>query len=159
MIADLTQWILETLRLYGGWSVFMGVLIEQVIVPIPSPAIIMGAGFILIPAQQAWGAALIDAILKIVIPGTVASVLGDILGYYVGLWGGKVFIDKFQRYLGFSWMDVELFGKKMTKSGLAVSLFFMRALPIVPLSLVSIVSGVIKVPLRTFVIWTCLGSI
>ena len=100
-----------------------------------------------------------DAVLKIVIPGTVASVLGAILGYYVGLWGGKVFIDKCQRYLGFSWADVELFGKKMTKSGLAVSLFFMRALPIVPLSLVSIVSGVIKVPLRTFIIWTCLGSI
>ena len=46
MIGSITQWILETLRIHGAASVFIGVIIESVIVPIPSPLIIMGAGAI-----------------------------------------------------------------------------------------------------------------
>ena len=78
MIGHITEWILEALRTNGGWSVFWGVLIEQVIVPIPSPAIIMGAGFILIPAESTWSAALIKSSLEIVFPGVLASTMGAI---------------------------------------------------------------------------------
>ena len=159
MIEQITQWILETLRYYGGWSVFMGVLIEQIIIPIPSPAIIMGAGLILVPAGLPLGAALWGMTLKIVLPGTVASLLGAIFCYYLGLWGGRAFIDKFQRFLGFSWRDVEVFGRKMTTGGAAASLFFMRAIPIVPLSLVSVVAGVLEVKMSTFLLWSFLGAI
>ena len=45
------DWIMESIRAYGPWSVFAGVIIESVIVPIPSPLIIMGAGFILISSE------------------------------------------------------------------------------------------------------------
>jgi membrane protein DedA with SNARE-associated domain len=38
------NWIMDSIRAYGAWSVFAGVIIESVIVPIPSPLIIMGAG-------------------------------------------------------------------------------------------------------------------
>ena len=41
---------MESMRAHGQLSVFIGVMIEQIIVPIPSPLIIMGAGAILIPA-------------------------------------------------------------------------------------------------------------
>ena len=58
VIGHLTQWILDALRTNGGWSVFIGVLIEQIIIPIPSPAIIMGAGFILIPGETSWADAI-----------------------------------------------------------------------------------------------------
>jgi len=159
MIADITQWILEAIRANGAWSVFLGVLVEQVIVPIPSPAIIMGAGFILIPADALWTPAIFWIITKIVIPGSIASALGAILGYYVGLWGGKKFVTRFQRFLGFDWTDVRWMGRRITTKGTAITLFFMRALPIVPLSLVSIVSGVIKAPFSVFLLWSFLGSI
>ena len=39
---------MDSIRAHGAWSVFVGVIIESVIVPIPSPLIIMGAGFVLI---------------------------------------------------------------------------------------------------------------
>jgi membrane protein DedA with SNARE-associated domain len=159
MISQITHWILETIRFYGGWSVFLGVLVEQIIIPIPSPLIIMGAGFLLVPAAAGWASALGLITLKIVIPGSAASLLGALLLYYVGLWGGKLFVDRFQGYLGFSWRDVEWMGQKITGRGAAATLFLMRALPIVPLSLVSLVGGVLKMPLKTFLVWTFLGSI
>ena len=48
MISEMTQWIMELMRTHGQVSVFIGVMIEQIIVPIPSPMIVMGAGAILI---------------------------------------------------------------------------------------------------------------
>jgi membrane protein DedA with SNARE-associated domain len=159
MVGEITDWILGTLRYHGGWSVFLGVLIEQIIIPIPSPVIIMGAGLILIPAQAAWAAAMTKISLEIVLPGSAASLLGAWGMYYVGLWGGKIFVDRFQRFLGFNWMDVQALGSRMSVHGVALSLFFLRALPIVPLSLVSLVGGVLKVRTSVFLIWSFLGSI
>ena len=51
LISEITQWIMELMRTHGQLSVFIGVMIEQIIVPIPSPLIIMGAGAILISAR------------------------------------------------------------------------------------------------------------
>lgn len=159
MILHLTQWILDTLRFYGGWSVFMGVLIEQVIIPIPSPAIIMGAGLVLIPAHMAWLPATGLVLSKIVFPGTIASILGAWGGYYLGKWGGRIFVDKFHNYLGFTWADVERMGHKINLSGMPATIFCMRALPVVPLSLVSIVGGVLELPMWKFLFWSLLGTI
>lgn len=38
-IPEVTQWIMELMRAHGQLSVFIGVMIEQIIVPIPSPLI------------------------------------------------------------------------------------------------------------------------
>jgi len=158
-MAEILQWILESIRAHGGWSVFVGVMIEQIIIPLPSPVIIMGAGAILIPAQEPWLAAFWDISLHIVLPGTLASTIGALLCYYLGRWGGKVFVDRFHNYLGFNWTDVLWMGQRISTSGAAATLFFMRAIPVVPLSLVSLVGGVLGLPLRTFLLWTFLGSI
>lgn len=159
MTGELTQWILALLRTHGAWSVFLGVMIEQVIIPIPSPVIIMGAGLILIPAQEAWLPALLKITGQIVLPGSIASTLGAWGMYYIGVLGGKVFVDRFQRFLGFSWKDVQRLGGRMSLHGMEWSLFFLRALPIVPLSLVSLVGGVLKVPVGIFLAWSFLGSV
>jgi membrane protein DedA with SNARE-associated domain len=159
MISAMTEWILASLRAHGGWAVFGGVLVEQVIIPIPSPAIIMGAGAILIPAAEPWGPALAKIALQIILPGTAASLVGAWALYYVGLYGGRVFVDRFHNYLGFDWKDVESMSGRMSKGGEAATIFFMRALPVVPLSLVSLVGGVLEVPVRLFLLWTFLGTI
>lgn len=159
MILQITTWILEAIRHYGGWSVFLGVLVEQVIIPIPSPTIIMGAGLILIPASSTWLAALVLSSLKIVLPGVLASLLGAWGTYYLGYFGGRVFVDKFERFLGFGWKDVESLGHHFSKSGVALTFFSLRALPVVPLSLVSIMAGVLEVSLPSFLLWSFLGTI
>lgn len=137
----------------------MGVLIEQIVVPIPSPAIIMGAGFLLIPAAATWASALGTTSLQIVLPGVAASTLGAIGTYAVGRYGGKAFVDRFDRFLGFNWKDVESLSAHFSRRGEATSLFLLRAAPIVPLSLISVVSGVLEIPPRLFVRWSVLGTI
>jgi membrane protein DedA with SNARE-associated domain len=158
-VADILSWIMDSIRAYGPWSVFIGVIIESVIVPIPSPLIIMGAGFVLISADLSFFEALAPILLQIVLPGSVASTLGAYIGYGIGYYGGKPMIDRWRNFLGFSWTDVEAMEKRFKSSGVKASIFFLRALPIFPLSVISAAAGLLRLPLKQFSLWTLYGTI
>ena len=158
MLGTTTQWIMTLLQTHGAAAVFVGVIIESIIVPIPSPLIIMGAGALLIQPGLTWDGALLPILAKIVLPGATASTLGAYFAYGIAYWGGKPLIDRFERFLGFHWEDILEMEKRVAgKVGLAI--FTLRALPIVPLSLISAAAGVWRLPIATFSIWTFAGSL
>ena len=140
-------------------SVFVGVIIESIVVPIPSPLIIMGAGAILIDPSPSFFQSFPLIFLQIVVPGAVASTMGAYLGYGVGYWGGKPVIERCERFLGFGWEDVSSMERRFVKGKAELIIFSLRALPIVPLSLISVVAGTIRMPIYPFTIWTLMGSI
>jgi membrane protein DedA with SNARE-associated domain len=150
---------MNSIRAYGPWSVFIGVIIESVIVPIPSPLIIMGAGFVLINSELKFFEALTPILLQIVLPGSVASTLGAYIGYGIGYFGGKPMIDRWKGFLGFNWADVEAMERRFKSNGIKASIFFLRALPIFPLSVISAAAGLLRLPLKQFSLWTFYGTI
>jgi len=50
-VTEIIDWIMESIRAYGPWSVFAGVMIESVIVPIPSRL-----GFVIVAGAAGFGA-------------------------------------------------------------------------------------------------------
>jgi membrane protein DedA with SNARE-associated domain len=153
------DWLMESIRAYGPWSVFAGVIIESVIVPIPSPLIIMGAGFILVSSELSFLEALVPIALQIVLPGAIASTLGAYIGYAIGYYGGKPLVDQWERFLGFSWRDVEALERRFQSGQVKNTIFFLRALPIFPLSVISAAAGLLRLPLNQFSVWTFYGTI
>lgn len=158
-MAAILNWIMESIRSYGAWSVFIGVIIESVIVPIPSPLIIMGAGFVLISPQFSFFEALVPILLQIVLPGSVASTLGAYIGYGIGYFGGKTVVDRWKGFLGFNWSDVEALERRFQGGRVNTTIFFLRALPIFPLSVISAAAGLLRLPLQQFSLWTFYGAI
>jgi len=122
---------------YGAWSVFVGVIIESVIIPIPSPLVIMGAGFILIDSDLTAVEALIPILLLIVVPGSLASTLGAYVGYEIG-------------FFGFSWEDVDVLQKRLRGGQVKMTIFLLRAVPIIPLSLTSMAAGFVRLSITPF---------
>jgi membrane protein DedA with SNARE-associated domain len=159
IVAGLLNWIMESIRSYGAWSVFIGVIIESVIVPIPSPLIIMGAGFVLISPELSFFGALLPILLQIVLPGAVASTLGAYIGYGIGYFGGKTLVDRWKGFLGFNWNDVESLERRFQGGRINTTIFFLRALPIFPLSVISAAAGLLRLPLQQFSLWTFYGAI
>lgn len=159
MISDIMQWVMELMRTHGQLSVFIGVIIEQIIVPIPSPLIVMGAGAILISPDFSIPNAFLQILWIIVLPGTFASTLGSYIGYLISYYGGKALVVRFQRFLGVDWKEIENLEKRFQGKKEALSIFFSRAIPIFPISLVSIFAGLLRVPVRPFTLYTFLGSI
>ncbi len=146
------------MRAHGPATVFIGVIIESIIVPIPSPLIIMGAGAILIEPGLGAAAAFPPIAAKIILPGAVASTLGAFFAYGIAYWGGKPVIDRFQAFLGFGWDDVMVMEKRI-EGRTALMIFLLRAAPIVPLSLISAAAGLLRLPAGGFTLWTFLGSL
>lgn len=159
MISEITQWIMELMRSYGQLAVFIGVMIEQIIVPIPSPLIIMGAGAILILPGLSIPNAFLQILWIIVLPGAIASTLGSYIGYLISFYGGKALVVRFQRFLDVDWNQIERLGKRFQGKKEALSIFLSRAIPVFPISLVSIFAGLLRIPIRPFTIYTFLGSI
>lgn len=147
------------MRTHGQLSVFIGVMIEQVIVPIPSPMIIMGAGAILISPELSILNAFLQILWLIVLPGAIASTLGSYIGYTISYYGGKGLVIRFQRFLDVDWNQIERLEKRFQGKKEAWSLFLARAIPVFPISLVSIFSGLFRIPIRPFTLYTFLGSI
>lgn len=158
MFSDITNWIMSMMQAHGPATVFIGVIIESIIVPIPSPLIIMGAGAILIEPGIPIASAFVPIFFKIVLPGSIASTLGAYLTFVIGYWGGKPAIDRSSRFLGFTWEHVMMMEKHLL-GRIGLMIFSLRALPIVPLSLISAAAGVLRVPAWQFTVWTFLGSI
>lgn len=159
MISEITQWIMELMRTHGQLSVFIGVMIEQIIVPIPSPIIIMGAGAILILPDLSIPNAFLQILWVIVLPGSIASTLGSYIGYMISFYGGKALVVRFQRFLDVDWNQIERLEKRFQGKKEALSIFLSRAIPVFPISLVSIFAGLLRISIKPFTIYTFLGSI
>ncbi len=147
------------MRAHGQISVFIGVMIEQVIVPIPSPMIIMGAGALLISPDLSVFDGLLQILWIIVLPGTVASTLGSYIGYGISYYGGKALVIRFQRFLDVDWNQIERLERRFQGKREAWSLFLFRAIPVFPLSLISVFAGLFRISIRPFTFYTFLGSI
>jgi membrane protein DedA with SNARE-associated domain len=134
-------------------------MIEQIIVPIPSPLIIMGAGAILILPELSIPRAFLQILWIIVLPGSIASTLGSYIGYVISFYGGKALVVRLQRFLDVDWKEIENLEKRFQGKREALSIFLSRAIPVFPISLVSIFAGLLRIPIKPFTLYTFLGSI
>ncbi len=148
---------LETLitRIPLELFVMLGSFLEEIIAPIPSPFIMTSAA--VLAREQAYthvGYALL------VVLGAVGKTLACWGVYVVADRGEDVLIKKYGSYLGITHERIEKIGSLFAKGWWDdVVLFMLRALPIVPTFLVSVVSGVIKLNLRTYIVSTFLGTV
>lgn len=151
--------IFEYIRSHGALSVIVGGLIEQVIVPIPSPLIPMAAGFLLVAKGAFSLSVLWQIFLKAALPFAIGSTIGSTMVYLVAWYGGKWLIDKFHRWFGFDWNDIKGFEEKYFngKSTDELLIFIFRAIPMIPSALVSAVCGAIRIKPISYYPFTFLG--
>ena len=156
----LVTWSVAFIHAYGSYSVFMIVILEEVLVPIPSPLVIMGAGFILIePGLALWDAA-VKVFFVIAIPASIASTIGSFFVYGIGYFGGKPLIKKLNRFIGLSWQDVRREEKRIEKGKrIWTTIALLRAVPFFPIALVSLTSGVLRLDRKKYALATFIGSI
>ncbi|MDD2678945.1 MAG: VTT domain-containing protein [Candidatus Nanoarchaeia archaeon] len=156
---SIIEYLMELIRSSGSWGVFMGVMIESVIAPLPSPLIIMAAGFIMLPAGVPLIEIIFPLLLVITLPGAIATTLGSFIGYGIGYAGGKPLIKRFEWLLGVNWDEIDKAIDYFQK-GYADELiiFLARAIPIIPLSVFSGVAGVARINAKKFALFTFLGA-
>jgi membrane protein DedA with SNARE-associated domain len=154
---------LEALRAaffaYGVFAPFVLGLAEEILFFIPSALLFTAMGAMLIPSDAAFGPALARAFGQIAFPATFGVLLGAALMYALAYAGGKTVITTFGRYFGVHWADVErthrFFGKGYADEAVLVAL---RAIPVFPISVVSVFCGLVRIRPIVFLSTTFIGS-
>lgn len=134
--------------------VFLGSFIEEVIAPIPSPFVMTLAGSI----AQAQNRALLYLTVLAVL-GATGKTLGAWVLYFIADKAEDVIVGKYGRFFGVSHKEIEAIGKHLNKGWQDhFFLFVARALPIIPSAPVSVVCGLIKLDIKTYLSSTFFGT-
>lgn len=151
-------WILISwVHALGPVGVFFGVMIETFIAPIPSPLVPMAAGFILTIGLPPLEAILVIT-FSVMLVGAIAATIGSFFGYGIAYFGGYPIIERYGKYLGTSIEEIEYMRKNMEASSRdEIFLFTARVIPIIPLSVVSLLYGALRADTKRFALFTFLG--
>ncbi len=149
----------QFVQLHGMFAVFVVGILEDVLFVVPSALVFMGAGFLLIPAHISFSEALPEAVLRVGLPASLGVTLGALVIYWIVYVGGKAVIDRWGKYVGVTWAAIDHIEKRFT-AGYSdeIMLFLARALPIFPLSVITVFCGLIRLPWKEFTLYTFLGT-
>ena len=149
LVKLLSGFIINLIDETGYLGVFILMILESALMPVPSEVILPFSGYVAYLGK-------LDLIL-IVIIGTVANLIGSIIAYYVGLYGGRRFVSKYGKYILLREGHIDLAERLFNDYG-EVIIFVGRMLPAVR-TVISFPAGVGRMDMKKFVIYTTIGSI
>ncbi len=137
-----------------GWIGIMLIMaIESANIPIPSEVTMPLAGWLLI---QARGGSLIEAIVLGGLIGSLGCLIGSVINYGIGLYGGRPFVERYGKYIFISKKDIARADKWFARWGDWAS-FLSRLLPVVR-TFISFPAGMVRINFVRFSIFTFIGS-
>lgn len=146
------EWVVSVIEGWGYPGVFLLMLAENLFPPIPSEVIMPLAGFLA-------GSGRMSLVLTMIV-GTLGSVIGTLMWYYVGLWFGEERLKRFAarhgRWLTLSPGDIDAAHQWFVQHG-AVAVFFGRMIPAIR-TLISVPAGLARMPMWRFLTYTVAGS-
>lgn len=148
-IDPILQMIKGGVESLGYAGVVLMMAIESANIPLPSEAIMPTAG-ILCQQQKMY-------IHFAALAGAIGCLLGSIPSYFLGMYGGRPFVQKYGRYFLIREKDLEVADKWVDKYG-DWAFFLCRMLPVVR-TFISFPAGVLKAHFGIFCLFTFLGSL
>ena len=154
-----------TLELYdavGYVGVAIAVALETIVAPIPSEIILPMAGWKV--SQSAADPSVLEPLtglpwnLPLAIGmATAGSLVGAVVGYYIGALGGRPLLDRYGRYVGIGEEDLDRADRWFDRWG-GLAVFLGRMVPLVR-TFVSYPAGISRMPMPRFLLFTTLGSV
>lgn len=134
---------------------FLGTILEEILAPIPSPFVMTITGSI----AQAQGH-LFGYLILVAIIGAMGRIVGTSFLYFIADFAEEIVIGKFGSFLEVSHSDIEKFGSRFDGTARDyLTMIFLRSIPVMPSSPISVICGVVKLNYKVFAIGTGIGSI
>ncbi|MCX6825021.1 MAG: DedA family protein [candidate division SR1 bacterium] len=144
----LATYITAFIHQTGYITVFVGMVMESMIFPVPSEAIMPFAGFLVATKQF--------SLQGVIIISTLGSIVGSLISYAIGYYGGTPFVKRFGKYFLLDEEELESTERFFKKRG-HITIFVSRFIPVVR-HLISLPAGMGKMNLTEFVIYTIIGA-
>jgi membrane protein DedA with SNARE-associated domain len=149
VLGDLADWARDLVVVAGLAGIFLAMVVENVFPPIPSEVVLPLAGFETSRGELGF--------IPVVISATLGSLVGALILYYLGRYGGRPAVVRWGKVLRVTDRELEVSEGWFTRWGSAVVLIA-RVIPLAR-SVVSIPAGMMRMPVGRFVLLTTLGSL
>ena len=144
-----SQIAIHLIEILGYWGVFFGMMIESACIPLPSEVIMPFAGYVVYEGEM--------TLLGITIAGVFGNLLGSWIAYFVGLKGGRPFLEKYGKYFLISHRKLDLAHDWFERYG-HEAVFISRMLPLIR-TFISLPAGIAEMNFKKFTFYTLLGCI
>jgi membrane protein DedA with SNARE-associated domain len=148
VLAHIASFITTTITHLGYPGIVALMAIESACIPLPSEVIMPFSGYLVATGTfTLWGVAL---------AGAVGSVVGSMVAYGIGAWGGRPLAERYGTYVLVSKRDLEQADRWFTRWGDATILVG-RVLPVVR-TFLGLPAGISRMNLWRYNAYTFLGS-
>jgi membrane protein DedA with SNARE-associated domain len=162
-MSEITDAVTSAVGDYGLYAVFLLMLVDAVL-PAASEIVMLYAGAVAAGAFAGQSVTLFGeriestgwAYVAIALAGTIGYVLGSVLGWGIGWYGGRPYLERHGRWLHVTPEKLDRADAWFARYG-DVSVLLARVVPVVR-SFISIPAGVVRMPLGRFTLLTIPGS-
>ncbi len=148
ILGQIIDWIIKTVGQLGYPGIFIMMLLESSFFPFPSEVVMIPAGYLAFKGQMSLTVA--------VIMGIGGSLAGALLNYYLAVWLGRPFLERYGRYLFLTPDKLERVDHFFTDHG-EISTFVGRLITVVR-QYISFPAGLARMHLGKFLFYTGLGA-
>jgi membrane protein DedA with SNARE-associated domain len=148
IFAFIGSFALSTISQLGYAGIFFLMMLESMIVPVPSEFVMPFAGFLV--SQGSFNGVLV------IIASTFGSITGSLIFYYLGKTKGHKLVEKYGKYVLVDTEDIKKTEAWFNKRG-DLTIFLARLIPVVR-HLISLIAGFGNMNVKKFTIYTILGA-
>lgn len=148
----ITEWlvsvIVEFIDKTGYISVFILMVLESMVAPVPSEAVMPFAGWLIAEGRFTF--------TGVIFYSTLGSIVGSLLSYYAGYFGGRPLVERYGKFLLLDKHHLDITEKFFQKKG-DITILICRFIPVVR-HLISIPAGMGKMNVFKFSVYTIIGA-
>ncbi|MBN2225571.1 MAG: DedA family protein [Deltaproteobacteria bacterium] len=148
MLELMAVFAIDVISAIGYLGVFLLMVMESMVIPIPSELILPFAGFLISRGDFTF--------TSVIIAGSLGSIVGSLISYYMGKYGGNAFVIKYGKYVLLDVEDLKKAERWFEKRG-EYTIFISRFIPVVR-HLISIPAGIGKMDIKRFCLYTIVGA-
>ena len=149
IIEVLSVFIVATISALGYPGVVLLMGIESACIPLPSEIIMPFCGYLVYTGRF--------SLWAVSVAGAVGCVLGSLVAYWAGMYGGRPLFERYGRYVLISRRDLDIADRWFARRGELI-VFASRLLPGIR-TFIAFPAGVARMNLTRFVAYTFLGSL
>jgi len=144
-----TAFVIATISTLGYGGIVLLMAIESACIPLPSEIIMPFSGYLVYTGRfNIW---------LVAVAGAFGCVVGSLVAYWVGMYGGRPLIEKYGKFVLVSRHDLDLADRWFDRFG-EVIVFVSRLLPAIR-TFIAFPAGIARMNLKKFVIYTFAGSL
>ena len=144
----LSEFFVSIISATGYLGVFILMVLESMVAPVPSELVMPFAGFLVADGKM--------NLWLVILVSTLASITGSLISYFIAYFGEKELIHRFGRFVLLDKEELEWTERWFRKHG-SITILISRFIPVIR-HLISIPAGLARMDLRHFILFTAIGA-